>query len=1036
MKPILHRSCYLFFLLFFSAALQAQEFSFRNGFGQSNTLGLNDEGHAVCTDAVGNVYLTGKISDGQVGNTVSFGGAALVSAGDDDGFVAKFSSSGTHLWSIRFGGAAFTDIGLGIATNGTSVFVTGVVNGSMTVGTSATAYPAVGSGEDGFVMSLNAGSGATNWVTRFGGASADQGQAICLDGSGNVYVSGVFRTRIGNATAIFGSAGAFDRTVNGNAAGYTSDLFVARVNPSTGAFVWVSTGGQSGSNDNISKSGICYAAVTNQIVVGGSFRSSTSVGTLTATYATTSPASSQTLTNSGNTINNEDLCILKLDPADGSFDFASGIGSNTGGEGVLGLTYDAVTQQVFFCGFFASQSFTVPGAGTLTNGWTTSRRSNIFYASFNPSTNTYGWAKGVTNSAPDAAVDQGWGIATNGLGDIYVTGQFANTATFPNGGAGLTATAATTTAADIFLVRVNGTTGNAMWLRQGQGNDGSGSDIGFGIATAGLEVWQTGVFYSTLTLSPLTPLNSIGNGDILLARLTDQAQIISVTVPANGTYKLGDQLNFTVSFNTPVAVNTAGGTPSISVTVGATARTANYVSGSGTASLVFRYTVQAGDLDNNGIALGNSLSLNGGTVRNNGTTINALLGLSGVAATTGVLVDGVVPVVSTINREFPVANPTNNTSVTYRVSFGEAVNGVDINDFALTTTGTASGTVLARNVISTSVYDIIVSNVTGNGTLRLDLKSTGTGITDLAGNAIATGYTSGQTYTIDNLTQSPTLTSPADNSVNPSPVTVTATLPETPLASSVQLVFTGGSTVTLTLVNATSYNFTFDVNNLSASPQIAAASSATLPPGTYAVTLRYQDALGNPQATAVRSNVRVSFALPAKLGEFTALAQGRTVKLQWTTLLEENTEAFIIEHSIDGNTYQPIGTVAARNTGTATQAYQYEHGAASGLQYYRLRIKDLDGRFVYSPVRTVLLRQSTSITISPNPVADVLMVEHSLPDLKELRVVDNSGRLHLRQRPTAGNGWERISLATLPVGVYYLSLVHSGGVEMVRFVKM
>ena len=42
-----------------------------------------------------------------------------------------------------------------------------------------------------------------------------------------------------------------------------------------------------------------------------------------------------------------------------------------------------------------------------------------------------------------------------------------------------------------------------------------------------------------------------------------------------------------------------------------------------------------------------------------------------------------------------------------------------------------------------------VNNVTGDGTMRLDLKSSGTGISDAAGNAIASGFTSGQTYTIE-----------------------------------------------------------------------------------------------------------------------------------------------------------------------------------------------------------------------------------------------------------------------------------------------
>ena len=85
------------------------------------------------------------------------------------------------------------------------------------------------------------------------------------------------------------------------------------------------------------------------------------------------------------------------------------------------------------------------------------------------------------------------------------------------------------------------------------------------------------------------------------AVIVDAAPVItSVTGPANGTYRTGQNLDFTVNFNEPVTVT---GTPIISLTIGSTTRFASYVSGSGTSALVFRYTIQAGDTDTNGIAV-------------------------------------------------------------------------------------------------------------------------------------------------------------------------------------------------------------------------------------------------------------------------------------------------------------------------------------------------------------------------------------------------------------------------------------------------
>jgi hypothetical protein len=144
-----------------------------------------------------------------------------------------------------------------------------------------------------------------------------------------------------------------------------------------------------------------------------------------------------------------------------------------------------------------------------------------------------------------------------------------------------------------------------------------------------------------------------------------------------------------------------------------------------------------------------------------------------------VYTDSISPTVSSINRQSPAQATTNSTSVTYRVTFSEGVNGVDTSDFALTASG-ASGTISSISG-SGKTYDVTVNSVSGNGTLRLDLNSSGTGITDLLGNAISGGYTSGQTYTIDNIVPSVSSInrqSPVDATTNATSVTYQVTFSE------------------------------------------------------------------------------------------------------------------------------------------------------------------------------------------------------------------------------------------------------------------
>ncbi|SDH59386.1 IPT/TIG domain-containing protein, partial [Pedobacter terrae] len=115
--------------------------------------------------------------------------------------------------------------------------------------------------------------------------------------------------------------------------------------------------------------------------------------------------------------------------------------------------------------------------------------------------------------------------------------------------------------------------------------------------------------------------------------------VTSVAVPANGTYTASQNLDFTVNFSEAVTVDATVNTPFIAVTLntGGTVR-ANYISGSGTDALVYRYTVASTDRDLDGIVIG-ALNINGATIRD-AVGNNANTTLNNVGSTTGVLVDG------------------------------------------------------------------------------------------------------------------------------------------------------------------------------------------------------------------------------------------------------------------------------------------------------------------------------------------------------------------------------------------------------------
>ncbi|MCU8085778.1 hypothetical protein, partial [Shewanella sp. SM23] len=135
--------------------------------------------------------------------------------------------------------------------------------------------------------------------------------------------------------------------------------------------------------------------------------------------------------------------------------------------------------------------------------------------------------------------------------------------------------------------------------------------------------------------------------------------VTSVGVPANATYGEGQNLDFTVNTSEAITVDTGGGTPRIALTIGADTVYASYLSGTGSSAVIFRYTVQSGDLDTDGIAVAGSIEANGGTLKEgSGNTLNSVL--NSIGSTTAVLVDAVPvePVVTDGNISISGASGT------------------------------------------------------------------------------------------------------------------------------------------------------------------------------------------------------------------------------------------------------------------------------------------------------------------------------------------------------------------------------------------
>src|SRR5207249_3545248 len=209
-------------------------------------------------------------------------------------------------------------------------------------------------------------------------------------------------------------------------------------------------------------------------------------------------------------------------------------------------------------------------------------------------------------------------------------------------------------------------------------------------------------------------------------------------------------------------------TPGIGLTIGATARNATYVSGSGTSALLFRYTIVSGDTDTNGISVASAISLNGGTIKDAAGN-NATLSFTALADTSAVLVDTTAP---TAALTYSASAVKAGGALTISATFSEPIADSPVVNLAISavTGGTALAATAMTKVDSTH-YKYVYTGQGGNGTATVTM-SVGT---DLTGNVMTAAPTSGSTFTVDNTPPTVSIGAPSVATTSAGPVTYTVT---------------------------------------------------------------------------------------------------------------------------------------------------------------------------------------------------------------------------------------------------------------------
>lgn len=178
----------------------------------------SDQGHAIKVDGNGNIYTAGYFnSTGDFDPGV--GAYNMASAGQDDAYLSKLDPSGNFVWALRMGANGSENIrSLAIDAAG-SIYAIGKFMSTVDFDPGTEVYSLTAISVDIFVSKYDA-SGNLLGAIKMGGVSGDEGMALALDNTGNVFVTGYFQS-----TADFDPCdGVYNFTTFGQ-----EDIFIAKL---------------------------------------------------------------------------------------------------------------------------------------------------------------------------------------------------------------------------------------------------------------------------------------------------------------------------------------------------------------------------------------------------------------------------------------------------------------------------------------------------------------------------------------------------------------------------------------------------------------------------------------------------------------------------------------------------------------------------------------------------------------------------------------------------------------------------------------
>lgn len=243
-----------------------------------------------------------------------------------------------------------------------------------------------------------------------------------------------------------------------------------------------------------------------------------------------------------------------------------------------------------------------------------------------------------------------------------------------------------------------------------------------------------------------------------------------------------------------------------------------------------------------------------------------------------------------------------------------------------------------------------------------------------------------------------------------------------------------------TVIEFLSYEGTLTANNGTAmgmtSTDIGTQETSSTPIGH---SIAINNGLGADPAPATPAICPDDVALAIDLLDFSATVKENQVSLDWSTRSESNNDYFMVEHSLDGRTFEAVEKIDGAGTTTMINDYTFEYQETKkGAHYYRIQQVDFNGTSSYSQIEEIFIENNNTISIHPTLVDQDITVNvgSELNTDAQINIFDATGQIVFEAIVSKHDTNKTLNIADLNTGTYFIIINADGQLHSTKFMKL